>query len=252
MSTPSRSASVRASAFGRTLKPTTIAFDAAARLTSEAVMPPTPEWMTRTVDLGVGDLRQLALGRLDRALHVGLDDQAQLLDGALLHRAEQILQADGLVAAARAPRRAAALAALLGGLAGDALVVDDAAVLAGSRRLVEAEDLDGHARSGLADALAVVVVQRLDLAPGVAGDDGVADVQRAALDEHRGDGAAADVEPRLDDDAAGGRVRVRLQLEHVGLQQQHLEQLVEVLLGLRRDVDEDRLPAPLARAAGRG
>ena len=135
--------------------------------------------------------------------------------------------------------------ALLRGLAGDALVLDDAQQLAGSRRLVEAEDLDRHARPGLADALAVVVVQRLDLAPGVRRDDGVADVQRASLDEHRGHRAAADVQPRLDDHAAGGRVRIGLQLEHVGLQQQHLEQLVEVLLGLRRDVDEDRLAAPL-------
>ena len=40
---------------------------------------------------------------------------------------------------------------------------------------------------------------RAHLAPGVAGDDGVAGVQRAALDEHRGDRAAADVEPGLDD-----------------------------------------------------
>ena len=35
-----------------------------------------------------------------------------------------------------------ALRALLGGLAGDALVLDHAAELAGRRRLVEAEDLD--------------------------------------------------------------------------------------------------------------
>ena len=48
MSTPSRSASWRASAFGRTLKPTTSACDAAASMTSLSVMPPTPVWMTFT------------------------------------------------------------------------------------------------------------------------------------------------------------------------------------------------------------
>src|SRR5919202_866824 len=48
ISIPCRSASRRASADGRTLKPMTIAFDAAARLTSFSVMPPTPVWMTLT------------------------------------------------------------------------------------------------------------------------------------------------------------------------------------------------------------
>ena len=208
-------------------------------------MPPTPEWMTLHRDLRVRDLLQLALRGLDRALHVGLDDQAELLDGALLHRAEQVLEADGLVAPGQ-QLGAQALRALLGGSGGrPARSRPRGSSSPAPRRLVEAEDLDRRARPGLLDALAVVVVQRLDLAPGVAGDHGVADVQRAALDEHRGDRAAADVEPRLDDHAAGRRVRVGLQLEHVGLQQQHLEQLVEVLLGLRRDVDEHRLAAPL-------
>src|ERR671934_230047 len=48
MSTPSRSASARASALGRTLKPTTSAFDTDARLTSFSEIAPTPVWMTFT------------------------------------------------------------------------------------------------------------------------------------------------------------------------------------------------------------
>ena len=201
MSTPSRSASAFASAFGRTLKPTTIAFDAAASMMSDATIPPTPEWMTRTDDLVVADLCDLVDGRLDRALHVGLDDEGQLLDAALLHLREQVLEADRR-RTLRQLLGAHALRALLGGLAGDALVLDDPRHLACRRRPVEAEDLDGHARPGLAHPLAVVVVQRLHLAPCVAGDDRVADPQGAALHEHRRDGAAAHVEARLDDDAA--------------------------------------------------
>ncbi len=210
-------------------------------------MPPTPEWITLTVDLGVLDLGDLALGRLDRALHVGLDDQAELLDGALLHRREQILEADGL-AAPREHLGAQPLGALLRDLAGDAVVLDHAAELAGRRRLVEAEDLDRQPRPGVLDALAVVIVQRLDLAPGVAGDDRVADAQRAPLHQHRGDRAAADVQARLDDDAAGvgasgwPSARARPPASRIDL-----EQLVEVLPGLGRDVHEDRLPAPLLR-----
>ena len=169
MSTPSRSASAFASAFGRTLKPTTIAFDAAASMMSEATMPPTPEWITCTETSSWWIFADLVHGGLDRALHVGLDDQGELLDRALLHLREQVLEADGLAALGE-HLGALALGALLGGLAGDAVVLDDAAHLAGRRRLVEAEDLDRDAGPGVLDALAVVVVQRLDLAPRVAGD----------------------------------------------------------------------------------
>ena len=246
MSTPSRSASAFASAFGRTLKPTTIAFDAAASMMSDATMPPTPEWITWTETSSWWIFAELVHRGLDRALHVGLDDQGELLDGALLHLREEILEADGLAALGE-HLGALALGALLGGLAGDAVVLDDAAELAGRRRLVEAEDLDRHTRPGVLDALAVVVVERLHLAPGVAGDDGVADAQRAALHEHRRHRAAADVEARLDDDAARVGARVRLQLEHVGLEQDRVQQLVEVRPGLRRDVLEDRVAAPLRR-----
>ena len=80
-----------------------------------------------------------------------------------------------------------------------ALVLDDAGVLAGRRRLVEAEDLDRRARARLLHLLAAEVEERAHLAPGVAGDDRVAHPQRAARDEHRRDGAAADVEAALDD-----------------------------------------------------
>ena len=44
-----------------------------------------------------------------------------------------------------------------------------------------------------------------------------------------------------------GLFGLALQLEHLGLQRQHLQQLVDALLGLGRDVDEDGLAAPLFR-----
>ena len=67
-------------------------------------------------------------------------------------------------------------------------------MLTRGRRLVEADDLDRIARLCLGDLLAGVGVQRAHLAPGVAGDDRVTDAQRAAVDEHRRDRAATDVE----------------------------------------------------------
>ena len=74
------------------------------------------------------------------------------------------------------------------------LVLDDAAQLTSRRRLVEAEDLDGVARLRLLDLVAAEVVERPNLAPRVAGDDGVADAERATMDEHRRDRPPADVE----------------------------------------------------------
>ena len=78
-------------------------------------------------------------------------------------------------------------------LAGLAFVLDDAGVLAGGRRLVEADDLDGVARPRRLELLAVEVVERAHASPRVTGDDRVADVERAPVDEHRGDGPTADV-----------------------------------------------------------
>src|SRR5919204_532882 len=55
-----------------------------------------------------------------------------------------------------------------------AVVLDDAGLLAGRRRLVEAQDLDRRAGLRLLHLLAAIVVQRAHAAPGVAGDDRVA------------------------------------------------------------------------------
>ena len=76
-----------------------------------------------------------------------------------------------------------------------ALVLDDPHELACGRGMIEAEHLDGLARPRLLHLLTAVVVERAHLPGGVPGDRGVADAERPAVDEHRGDGPAADVEP---------------------------------------------------------
>src|SRR5919204_324971 len=53
---PSRSAALRASARGRTLKPITIASEAAASITSDSVIPPGAAWMTSTAIRSCGSL----------------------------------------------------------------------------------------------------------------------------------------------------------------------------------------------------
>ena len=66
------------------------------------------------------------------------------------------------------------------------------------------------------------------------------------MDEHRRDGAAADVEARLDDRAGclGARVRAQVELG-VGDEQDALEQVVEVLALLRGDPRDLHVSAPL-------
>ncbi len=53
ISTFSCSASAAALRSGRTLKPMTMAFDAEASSTSDSLMAPTPEWITRTLTLSL-------------------------------------------------------------------------------------------------------------------------------------------------------------------------------------------------------
>ena len=70
-------------------------------------------------------------------------------------------------------------------------------------------------------------------------------LQRAALDQHGDHRPAAGVELGLDHGARAGRVGVGPQLLQLGDQQDHVEQVVEALVGLGRDLAEDGVPAPL-------
>ena len=142
------------------------ASDAAASITSDSLMPPTPSWMTSTVISLLRQLRDLVLERLERAGHVGLDDQ-----GRLAPRPSSCARAQTSSSETRTPRAARQRLALqpvlaLGGLlARLALVLDDAHDLAGVGHAVEAEHLDRHAGRGLVDLLAAEVLHRAHLGP---------------------------------------------------------------------------------------
>ena len=212
---------------------------------SFSVIPPTPWWMTltRTSACWIFDSSEIAASTepttspLSTRLRSWIAPSWSCL--------EQRLQrdADAALGELLAPQP---LAAHLRVAARLALVLDHAALLARGRRMVEAEDLDRVARPRLLDLLAAEVVERAHLAPGVAGDDRVAHAQGAAVDQHRRGGAAADVEPRLDDRPGSVGLRVRGQLElGVGDEEHLLEQVVEALGLLGRDLGELRRAAPL-------
>ncbi len=171
---------------------------------------------------------------------------------AALDLLEEVLQAraagrgHGLVA--DEPR---ALGAGLGEGARVGQVVGDAHLVAGEGRLGEAEDAHGRRRPGGLDRLALVVDERLDLAAGGAGDDRVADLEQAALDHDRGDGAATDLEVGLEHRAHGAPGRPRGELGDVGDQQDLLEQLVDARCPAGRRSRRRSCRRPTSRAPGR-
>ena len=68
-------------------------------------------------------------------------------------------------------------------------------------------------------------------------------MQRSFSHQHRRDRAAR-FEAGFDDVAFGRAVGVRLQLLHVGLEHNHLEQFVDALFGQRGYVDKNGIAAP--------
>ena len=75
----------------------------------------------------------------------------------------------------------------------------------------------------------MVVDERADPAPRGAGDDRIADLERAALDEHGGDRATTDVEVGLEHDAGGPTLGVGPEVLDLGDEQEVLEQLVDAV-----------------------
>ncbi len=92
--------------------------------------------------------------------------------------------------------------------------------------------------------IAPVVHQRLHLAPGGAGHDGVADAQRPLLHDHRGHRAASRLEVRLEHDPARLALDPGRQLLHLGHQNDLLEQALDPRALEGRDLDHDRVAAP--------
>ena len=178
---------------------------------SFSVMPPTPWWMTLTRTSGCWIFASSQTAASTEPCDVALEDEVEVLRPAPACICSKRFSSETPACArcascsrrSRSPRSCARCARL-------ALVLDDAAR---ARRRAAAcrsrGSRPGRPGSASLTLLAAVVVERAHLAPRVAGDDRVADPQRAALDEHRRDRAAADVEARLDDRARRLGVRVR-------------------------------------------
>ena len=133
--------------------------------------------------------------------------------------------------------------AIIGDLPRAGFVLDHGELIARLGRAIEAQHLDRNRGAGARHLLAELVDQRAHAAIGRAGDDEVADVQRAALNQRRADRPAAALELGFDDHAFRGAVRIGGQLQHFGLKRDRLQQLVEAGPLQRRDLDLQRIAA---------
>src|SRR5690606_320213 len=131
---------------------------------------------------------------------VTLDDELELVDLALAHVLEELFKA----APATGPGHLGGTLAgrpLLGDLPRHTIVGDHDEVVTGARHRRQTHHQHRPGGVGLGDGHAVVVEHRPDSAVGLAADDGVADPQRASLDEHGRDRTTPLVEVGLDGDA---------------------------------------------------
>ena len=116
----------------------------------------------------------------------------------------------------------------------------------------EAEDLDRRRGARLLELLAVLVRHRADLAEAGTGEDEVADAQRAVLNEDASRPGRGPLSSRASRTVPlAARLRVRLEVEDLRLESDHLEELVDALAGdaRRRSRRSCRRPSP--RAGGR-
>ena len=160
-------------------------------------MPPTPVEMTLTPTLSVDSLvSAFAIASIEPCTSALSTILTSLTSPALI--LSRMFSSDTRPRA-RQLLLAARVVPVLDQRLGRLLVGDDVEDLARVGHAVQAQHLDRRRRAGLGDRLSLVVQHGADLPDVLAGDDQVADAQRAFLDQDGRDRAARAVEPRLDD-----------------------------------------------------
>ena len=157
--------------------------------------------MTFTCTSSVDSLVERLAQRLGAALHVGLDEHGDDAGLGLAHLREHVLGARGLAwPASRRGTCPADTAPLRAPCARSRPPAAHRPALGAAR---QAQHHDRHGGRGLLHRLAVLIEHGAHAAELGAGDDRIAHLQRALLDQHGGDRAAALLDARLDDDAGG-------------------------------------------------
>ena len=159
---------------GRTLKPTMMALEVVASMTSLSLIAPTPPWMTLTRTSSLESFSSDLLHRLHRALDVGLDDDVQILH---LRPPESEQNRSSRLTFCSQRRIQGVLLLLLPlfrQLTGHAFICHGVEVVACVGHFRHAGDLHRHGGAGGLELLAAVVSHGTDTANGGAGNDDVA------------------------------------------------------------------------------
>ena len=184
-----------------------------------------------------------SLDGLGRALNIGLDDDVEGLHLAGLDLTEQILEADLLVCAEGCVLLLDL--ALLNKFTGHALIGNGVEGVAGAGDLGHTGYLNGYGRSCFGYAHALVVYHRADTADSGTGNDYIAELERAVLDENCHDGTTTLVKASLDDSALCGTVRICLELLNLGENDKVFKQIVDAHTGLCGNGANNGITAPL-------
>src|SRR5690606_25079632 len=116
--------------------------------------------------------------RFDRTLHVALDDQREFRDPGDLELVHHLLEAGRTATGNLFADRALTI---FGDFTRTGIALDDREAIACARHAVKAKNFDRNGRAGFLDLVALVVDEGANAGKLGAGNDDVADLERAAL-----------------------------------------------------------------------
>src|SRR6266545_3751459 len=219
---------------GRTLKPTISALDAEASSTSLVEMAPTPAWSTETLTLSVESFDSASRSTSSDPCTSAFRTTASSLTSPSWMRlnswASDMLRPGVAAEISRSRCSWCRKPAMPRACASSWTTWKRSPAFGMSLKPVTSTGVVRH---------------RADAAPGGAGDEHVADVERAVLDQDGRDDAAADLLPGFEDRALGEDLGARLELLDVRGEQDHLEQLLDALFLQGRDRHHDGVAAPV-------
>ena len=134
--------------------------------------------------------------------------------------------------------------AFLGEVAGGLFILNHGKFLAGLGHAVQPKHFHSHRGAGFLEPLVLLIDERAHAPVILAAKYDVAHAQGALAHQHGGGGAAG-FQAGLDDVALGIAVRVGLQLQQVGLEQDHLDKLVHAQLGQAGAFHENGIATPV-------
>ena len=197
------------------------------------------------LDLGVGQVRKRVGEGLCRTALVGLDEQFEGASFARGRMRHEIFERHGAFGVAPASGLAIETFSPLRNFACFGAVFDHEELVAGHRHADHAKHLHRNRGAGFLDRFPSFVEHRADATREEATNEVVANLEGAALHEHRRHGALARVELRLDNRAGGAPIRVGLEVQDLGLQKNLVEQRPDVGALLGGDLGVQRLTAEL-------